>query len=167
MPEPAAYYWFDLNERRARGPFAREQLEALREQGLVTPESHLARVGEASWQRAREFPELADMWVPGRALQMRTERQAPREDAAPPMDVHAILRDNQSRLPEEDLGDLPHPLWNARNLKLAGGFLCVNVPAGLLLMQLTPGGLGFVVTAALTVYLDLMLVWYFWVLGRH
>ncbi|MDP0501073.1 MAG: DUF4339 domain-containing protein [Verrucomicrobiota bacterium JB022] len=161
-----SYYWFDVRTHEPRGPYDAEQLRQLIGQGIVLPQSFLARAGDVDWRRAAEFPELADAFPVARRLALREQRSAATPDTAPPVDPRQIVRDNQSRLPPEVLDDLPHPLWNAGNARLVVAFSLLNLPLGLLLALIGLGAPLFLVLIIAGVVLNALLAWMLLVVFR-
>lgn len=159
------YYWYDPTQKQARGPLRPDEVRDLIETGVIVPAAYLVRAGESAWQRADTLAEFAGLFQARTLRDLRRERVAPMEDTAPPLDIPAMLVDNESRLAPREF-DLPHPLWNKRNGKLLAAFGIVNVPGAWLLWQMVPGSLAFVCVAALVAYLNVMLAWYLLVVAK-
>lgn len=61
---PEGRYWVALEGREPAGPYRREQVVAMAEEGVISPETCLRLDGETVWVRATRFPWLAFVHEP-------------------------------------------------------------------------------------------------------
>ena len=91
--------WFAMLQGKQTGPLTREEVEEHADEGAVGPRTYLWREGMDAWQRAKDIPELAELFpqLPPPAPRPGPQAAEPKPEPAPAATAEPSSKESAAR----------------------------------------------------------------------